>query len=379
MIEHDRVSAFLHEKLPHRFLALSVFVGLILLFRHLLPLLVFFVAFERAIGAASVFISSRTALGRKASVLVVIAAVAAALGVSAFLGIGSLVREVQMMRHTFPERISAVRDNPLYLRIREQLGDTDHVVEGAKHYAGSALGYASAIGHIVVYATIGLILAVVFLLEHDHLKEFHRKIDARSLHGTIIRWLGHLADAVVVTVQLQFIVAACNTVMTLPVLLLLGIHHVAPLMVLIFVSGLVPVIGNIVSGTVLSLLAFQAKGWFGVGIFTALTVILHKIESYYLNPRLTARHVHLPGFILILSLIAWEHLLGFIGLFASFPVLFIAGRIRAEFKQDDGELDEPRSSAFEEIELSPERATAPTVDVADVAKEAGNEDSVAEA
>ena len=46
------------------------------------------------------------------------------------------------------------------------------------------------------------------------------------------------------TVQLQLVVAAFNTVTTLPVLLLLGVQHVAALMVLIFVSALVPVIGK---------------------------------------------------------------------------------------------------------------------------------------
>jgi predicted PurR-regulated permease PerM len=80
----------------------------------------------------------------------------------------------------------------------------------------------------------------------------------------------------------------------------------------------------------------------GVAVFIGLTFILHKVESYYLNPRLTARHVRLPGFLLIVSLIAWEHLLGFAGLFVSFPVLFVAGRIRAEFLEEDGKLDAAR-------------------------------------
>jgi predicted PurR-regulated permease PerM len=47
--------------------------------------------------------------------------------------------------------------------------------------------------------------------------------------------------------------------------------------------------------------------------------------------------VKLPGFVLIVSLIAFEHLLGFVGLFVSFPFLFVAGRIRAEFRAEDGE------------------------------------------
>jgi predicted PurR-regulated permease PerM len=106
-------------------------------------------------------------------------------------------------------------------------------------------------------------------------------------------------------------------------------------MLLIFVSALVPVIGNIVSGVTLALLAYQVKGWVGVGIFAALTFILHKIESYYLSPRLTARHVKMPGFLLIVSLILCEHIFGFKGLFLSFPILFVAGRIRTDWVEEE--------------------------------------------
>jgi predicted PurR-regulated permease PerM len=90
-----------------------------------------------------------------------------------------------------------------------------------------------------------------------------------------------------------------------------------------------------VAGAVMCVLAYQTKGWMGVGIFVGLTFLLHKIEAYYLNPRLTARHVHLPGFVLIVSLLAFEHVFGFAGLFLSFPFLFVAGRIRAEWAAQD--------------------------------------------
>jgi predicted PurR-regulated permease PerM len=116
---------------------------------------------------------------------------------------------------------------------------------------------------------------------------------------------------------------------------MLGIPHKGGLMILIFVSALVPVVGNIVSGAILALFAYQAKGWLGVGVFVVLTFVLHKIESYYLNPRLTSRHVHIPGFLLIVSLLCCEHLFGFKGLFLSFPILFVAGRIRREFIDED--------------------------------------------
>ena len=102
----------------------------------------------------------------------------------------------------------------------------------ADHRADDALSAASAIGHFFVYVLIGFILAIVYRLEEEELASFWKQVDPRSLGGTIGRWFGHLADSTIVTVQLQFVVAAFNTVTTLPVLLLLGVKHIAPLMVL---------------------------------------------------------------------------------------------------------------------------------------------------
>jgi len=194
---------------------------------------------------------------------------------------------------------------------------------------------AAELGHLVIALLIGLVLAVVYYFDQDKVRAFRDSVEPFSLLGTLLRWFEHLSEAVSLTVQLQLIVAAANAALTLPVLLLLGVPHIAPLMLLIFVSGLIPVVGNLVSGLVLSLIAYQTKGWLGVGLFLGLTFILHKLESYYLNPRLTSRHVKLPGFILVVSLLVWEHLLGIAGLFVSFPFLFVAGKIMSEFRAGD--------------------------------------------
>mgnify|MGYP003349030343 FL=1 len=130
-------------------------------------------------------------------------------------------------------------------------------------------------------------------------------------------------------------VAACNALLTWPVLLVLGLPHKLLLLFVIFIGSLVPVAGNLVAGAVLSVLAWQAHGWWGVAVLVAVTAALHKIEAYYLNPRLAARHVKLPGFVLVVSLVAWEHLLGLVGLLLSFPILYVAGRIRAQWRDED--------------------------------------------
>jgi predicted PurR-regulated permease PerM len=299
-------------------------------------LLVFFVAFERGMGWLAERLAARAKMRRKAAVAVVAVAMLGVLVAALYAGVQRLVHFLMHARDTVPLRIAAIREEPLFLSVQEHLPDVDKLVEGAQHYAGSALHYLASIGHIILYLTIGFILAVVFLLEKEEIQGFARSVDPHSLQGTLLRWLGHVADAMLVTVEFQLVVAACNAALTLPIILVCGIKHAPALVLMIFVSGLVPVVGNFVSGAVLTLLAYKAQGWFGVGVFVILTFILHKLESYYLNPRLAARHVHLPGFVLIVSLLAWEHVLGFVGLFLSFPFLFVAKRIRDELRGDEG-------------------------------------------
>lgn len=364
----DRVANFLGEKTPRRALALASFLVVLYLFRSLAILLVFFVAFQRSISWASGTLAARAGLPRKKAIFAVLGAMLAGIGAMAWLGIDKSIQTYTSLQETMPERLADLRENPLVRRLEEHVsGSTETILESAKHYSGNALSAASAIGHFFIHVLVAFILALVFVLEEEELRTFWARVEHRSLGGTIGRWLGHVADALVVTVQLQLVVGAFNTVTTLPVLLVLGVPHVGGLMVLIFVSALVPVIGNIVSGVVLSLLAYQAKGWLGVGIFVGLTFLLHKIESYYLSPRLTARHVKIPGFLLIVSLLLCEHLFGFAGFFLSFPILFVAGRIRSEWLEEDAVI------TASPIVLSDRQDQLPTKDVAPLSSPTGFE------
>ncbi len=331
----DRIGSFFEEKTPRRALALICFVGMLVMFRSLLMLVVFFVTFERGLGLSSELIARRFKWKKKRVLLGLLAVLAVILGALGAWGASNVRPWLVQARSTWPTRLEELRTHPRVLQLQEYLPDSEKIVESASHYAADAMKVLSAVGHIALYALIGLILAIVFLLGEDELLTWRNALNPKTLMGTLVRWCEYAAEAVSVTVQLQLIVALCNTLFTLPILLLLGIPDIPALMVLIFVSGLVPVIGNVVSGAVLSVLAYVAKGPIGVGIFLVLTFVLHKVEAYYLNPRLTARHVKLPGFLLIVSLIAWEHLLGFKGLFLSFPFLFVVLKIRDELRQED--------------------------------------------
>lgn len=337
----DMLSKLVTPEQVRQFLRVALFAALIVLFRHLLILFVFFVAFERLFGAGADFLAKRR-VNRKLSIAGMALGTLGIVVGAAALQLGRVMREWVVIRENLSARLVRIREMPLYQEIEDRLQDQDKLAEWVQHHAGDALHYFGVVGHLLLYALIGFIIAVVYLLEREEIDHWAAGLDARSLFGTFARWLGHVADAISVTLQFQVIVAAVNAALTSWVLVVIGVPHKIALLFMIFVSGLVPVVGNFIAGVVISILAYQAKGWIGAAAFVVLTFILHKIESYYLNPRLAKRHVRLPGFVLIVSLILWEHLLGFVGLFVSFPFLFIAIRIKNELT---GETPVPAAAA----------------------------------
>ena len=211
--------------------------------------------------------------------------------------------------------------------------DAHALVERAGAYAGHAMGYLGATAYLTLYVFIGFVVALMYLFERDEVDAWLRSISSHSLQGTLIRWLGHVADAIGITLRLQVVVAIFNAVFTLPLLLLLGLPNIPLLCLLVLLGGMIPVVGGALSGLVLCLVAYDAQGFVGVAVFLAVTFVLGKVESYYLSPRLTAEHVQLPGLILVESLLMFETLFGFWGLFMSFPALYIGLQISREFSK----------------------------------------------
>jgi predicted PurR-regulated permease PerM len=208
----------------------------------------------------------------------------------------------------------------------------DGIKERVPHLVQPAFDYVRATGRVLLHLLIGLILAVIYVLDRAPVDRLIGNLDPSSVGGALRRYFGFLAEAIVITITLQVIVALVNTALTVPVLVVLRLPHVPAFTGVIFFSSLVPVVGNLVSGGVLIVASYLYQGLWAVGFFILTTFLLHKIEAYYLNPRLAARHVNLPALVIIVSLILHEHLFGLVGLFLSFPVLYVGMNVIADLR-----------------------------------------------
>lgn len=123
----------------------------------------------------------------------------------------------------------------------------------------------------------------------------------------------------------QVRIAALNTLLTwmylgvaLP-LLGISIPYVKTLIVITFVAGLLPVIGNIISNTVIVIISLSVS--FQVaGASLLFLIVIHKLE-YFINARIIGTRINAQAWELLLAMLVMEAAFGLSGLVAA-PVYY---------------------------------------------------------
>jgi len=126
----------------------------------------------------------------------------------------------------------------------------------------------------------------------------------------------------------QVIISAINTVLTVILLIILGIPHKITLGVFCFLFGLIPVVGNLISNTVICLAAFLWSGTWQAVVILIFLVGIHKLE-YFLNGKIVGHIVKLPVYLALLALLIGESMFHISGMIVAIPALLF---IRNEMK-----------------------------------------------
>ena len=106
----DRIADFLAEKTARRGLALLLFLAVIVAFRSLAVVLVFFVAFERALFFSAGFLSRRFGWKRLNAFLLVLGVLVLGLALTGVLSASSVKRLALELRDQLPQRVAALRE-----------------------------------------------------------------------------------------------------------------------------------------------------------------------------------------------------------------------------------------------------------------------------
>lgn len=198
------------------------------------------------------------------------------------------------------------------------------------------------IGKIIMQILISLILSLFILLEKNRIIEFTAKFkDSKigplydELHyfsRIFIRSFGKVIEA-------QFIIAAVNCVLSVIALSIMGFPHLIALGIMLFILGLVPVAGVIISLIPLSIIAYSIGGLMYIVYILVIVMVLHAIEAYFLNPKLMSAKTDLPIFYTFMVILFSEHFLGVWGLIIGIPLfMFLLDILGVNSSEDPAKI-----------------------------------------
>ncbi len=197
----------------------------------------------------------------------------------------------------------------------------------ASIFSTQSVNYAtkivSNIGHWGLNLLLSIVLSVFFILGRDEIMKFTAKFKESKLASVYneIQFFGNkFVTSFGKVIEVQILIAIINGICSIIGLRIIGFPNIIGFGVMIFVLGLIPVAGVIISLIPLCLVAFSHNGMAGVAYILIMITVLHALESYILNPKLMSSKTKLPVFYTFAILIISEHFFGIWGLIIGIPM-----------------------------------------------------------
>ncbi|HXR04391.1 MAG TPA: AI-2E family transporter [Verrucomicrobiae bacterium] len=182
--------------------------------------------------------------------------------------------------------------------------------------------YARATAFQFVLLLVGLVVAVSLFLSARWGTD-DPQMARDSLYATVARELGVRFQTFFTSfskvIGAQIVISLINTALTAIYLIWNGYPHATVIIMLTFLCGLLPIIGNIISNTLIVAVSFTISPNMAL-IALIFLIAIHKLE-YFLNSKIIGDRIKNPMWLTLIGLVLGEKLMGIPGLILAPVVL----------------------------------------------------------
>ncbi len=187
---------------------------------------------------------------------------------------------------------------------------------------GSFARAARGAGKEVLFLGAGVLVAMGYFLNPVYQLKSLSKFPERDLYSAaweaFVQRFRVLYGSFRTVMGAQIVISAINTSLTTIFVLAAGLPHKIVVVGVTFLCGLIPVLGNIVSNTVIVGIGLTISPRVALVALIYL-VVIHKLE-YLLNSKIIGQRIGNPLWLTLLGLVIGERLLGISGMILA-PVL----------------------------------------------------------
>lgn len=189
-----------------------------------------------------------------------------------------------------------------------------------REHAGQAKHIGEQTGRTIAHVIIGMVIGAMAAL-YDTTRIHHFKPLAAALHKRVVNLHQAFKQIVFAQVQISAINAILTGIFLMIILPIAGIHlpFIKTLILLTFVAGLLPVIGNLISNTAIVVISLS-HSISTAGLSLIFLVTVHKLE-YFLNAKIVGTKINARAWELLSAMLLMESLFGVAGVIAA-PVFY---------------------------------------------------------
>ena len=203
-----------------------------------------------------------------------------------------------------------------------------------------------AAGFQFVLLVTGLVVAASLFLGGSWSAENDPQAARDNLYTAVVRELAArfrtFFQSFSKVIGAQIVISTINTALTAVFLVWTGYSFAAVLIVLTFLCGLLPIIGNLISNTLIVGVGFTLSPRTALAALVFL-VAIHKLE-YFLNSKIIGDRIKTPMWLTLIGLVLGEKIMGIPGLILA-PVVLHYVKVEASQNKVAAAMPEPARPA----------------------------------
>jgi predicted PurR-regulated permease PerM len=201
---------------------------------------------------------------------------------------------------------------------------SDQLTSRIKNAGGSAVSSAAHVGNSIFSVLTILALTFMMLVEGPHWIKLGLELTPARKRERVKNILGDMYRVVKGYVNGQVLLAAIASLMLLPGLLIFGVSNPFALLGVVFICGLIPMVGHTLGAIIVTFVALFTSPLSALGIL-AYYILYQQIENYLIQPRVQANSTNMSPLLVFASVVIG---VSFSGLFGGLVAIPIAGCLR---------------------------------------------------
>lgn len=242
--------------------------------------------------------------------------------------IPTIVTQTTQFIEGAPGYIDQFLNSPFFLSVDQQFEIRTRIISEVNNFfadsaaLGGIFGGVVGIGRVIADVLFGILIVLVltlyFLSSLPAMKRWAYRLAPRSrrkrvelLSEAITRSIGNYVIG-------QACVALLNATYAFIVMSIVGVPFAVLLGFVVALLAFIPLIGGVIAGIVVSLVALTA-GWQTAVVFAIFYFAYLQFEAYFVSPRVMHKAVAVPGAVAVIAVIAGGSLMGVLGALMAIP------------------------------------------------------------